>query len=170
MNKKSFILFVLMFVLLTGCNVKEGQTTFKSLQSKIDNYLTSFDVSSYEKKHINFIDMSTEGGNLFGYLENQEVRYIEANLYGVSQDNHYEIFFIDEAMTYFTVLTSVYNKPIDEAGSSIESETLIEYLLVDGKLALYDTSMETLTEIEDSSGLKSMINDFRELLLYGNVN
>lgn len=152
--KKISLILLISLVLITGCSVKEGFTTFGALQNKIDDYLINVDISDDIKSEVDISSDLYGVGSLVGYKSIEANTYIYANLTIDNQENSYEVFYIDESLTYIIYLKTQY-----ESDSDTESyEELVEYIVLDGKPAILDVELNMLIDMENPEELTELIN------------
>lgn len=148
------LILVMVLITLSACGVKEGQTTFGSLQDKIDEYLIALDVTDYVKKQV------VSDDEIIGYYENDNIKYILANILEEKQLTKYEFFFIDESLVYITENIKVFDKEATDETSIVVDEIFEEYILLDTRFADYNSDEETLVEREDQDLYQQLIDDF----------
>jgi len=157
MMKKISLILMISLVLITGCSVKEGFTTFGALQNKIDNYLISIDVSDATKIE-KIIKLPLYGeGSLIGYKNTDKLVYLFANLIDEAYGNSYEVFYIDDSLTYIVYIATKYEENSNSENSNIFQEEIIEYIVLDGKIAVFNTQDNVLEDIEDTQNLVELI-------------
>lgn len=131
---KKIIVMLLMVVLLTSCGVKEGFTTFGALQNKIEDYLINIDVSDATLHE--FKDESLEYGLLKVSYYSQDDKTIYMNIIqGETEDNLIDVYYIDESLVYITEINDI-------------NDDVLEYIILDGQLAVFNTVDEVLEELE----------------------
>lgn len=144
--KKISLILMICLILITGCSTKEGFTTFGALQNKIDDYLINVDVSEDVKTETQVNSEAYGDGSLVGYKANETNTYLYANLELEDVVSSYEVFYIDESLTYAIFIITEY-----ETNSEVEkSVELIEYIVLDGELAILDTELNALVDIENA--------------------
>jgi uncharacterized protein YqkB len=149
---------ILMLFLLTACNVKEGQTTFGSLEDKIDDYLIAFDVSDMELK-----EDSMHSG-VIGYFDQGQLKYKEITLADENQFTKYEIFFIDASLIYMTEYIEKYDPSGTKEKPIVSEESYEEYIFLDTMFADYNPEEEMIVERQDSEKYKELLVTFDTLI------
>jgi len=157
MMKKISLILVISLVLITGCSVKEGFTTFGALQNKIDKYLIKVDVSDATKIE-KIIDLPLYGeGSLIGYKNTNKLVYLYAKLIDDVYRNSYEVFYIDDSLTYIVYIATKYGENSNSENSKVLQEKIIEYIVLDGKIAVFNTEDNVLEDLEDTENLVDLI-------------
>jgi|LSQX01.1.fsa_nt_gb hypothetical protein len=138
---------------------------FNSIEHDIQTYMHDFNEyrGNYVVKQGDYF-VSAEGGTIEGYYDNGSLKYIEVNIYGEMGRKCYNIYYIDELMTYFIETVIQYDNPIYyEDGYNIIKETKEEYIVIDGKVCKYSNVLETLSDT-DGAEYKMLIKDFEKVL------
>lgn len=149
--KKIALVLMIALILMTGCSVKEGFTTFGALTNKVDQYLINLDVSDADKIMLNIASSEHGDGSLVAYKNNDVLVYLKAELTIDDLEKSIEVFYIDESLTYIVLLETKYDQ------KTVVTENLIEYIVMDGKLAVFNTEDSVLEDIEDSEKLTELI-------------
>lgn len=130
--KKTVLIFCLI-ILLTSCGVKEGFTTFGALQNKIENYLINVDVTDAIVSEHEFDSDEYGLVTTTSYVNDDGLIYINILQTQALVERMYEVFYIDESLIYITELNDV-------------NEDVVEYIVLDGKLAGFNTIDGVLEE------------------------
>ena len=155
--KKISLILMISLVLITGCSVKEGFTTFGALQNKIDNYLINIDVSDATKIE-KIIKLPLYGeGSLIGYKNTTRLVYLYAKLIDDTYENSYEVFYIDDSLIYIVCITTRYEENSKNVNTKVLQEEVIEYIVLDGKTAIFNTGDNVLEDLEDTEKLVDLI-------------
>lgn len=168
MKKLALILMIVM-VLTTSCGVKEGFTTFGALQNKIDDYLINVDITD-AKENIIQVDSTEFGqGIIKGYATEGTTIYIQADLLKENSLRRYEVFYIDDSLTYVVEIISDVELGPESLVSSIDeleniSDTLVEYIFLDNKPAIFNVEDSVLSDLDEENKLISYIIYIEESL------
>lgn len=157
MRKICFVLLVSIIV-MSGCSVKEGFTTFGALESKIDNYLINVDVSDASKSSVKLTNPIYGDVDIEGYKNAEGTVYIKAAL---SRDNtirSYEVFYIDDLLTYIVEIRTEYDQNTSKENSKISEEELREYIVLEGKATVFNTEDSVLEVMETDDYLTELIS------------
>lgn len=161
-----FTIIIIMTILIASCSNYSKNYKYTIIKSKIESFVKDFDVNKNKspKNEVELNEYSSEGGIVIGYYKGNNIKYIESIIYGEMGKTFYDIYFIDNTLTYFIKTDIKYDKPIYEDDFKIIEEKIKKYVILEEGLLEFNEMSETLNDVDKASIIIDAIEIFKESL------
>ena len=149
-------------MIIVSCTNEAIQYDYSYGNKQINTYMQSLEANKnkYFKKEVDLNENSSQGAVAIGYFENNNLKIIESTIFGETGKKIFDVYFINEHLTYLVEVEIRYDKTIYETDFKIIEENIINYVLFEGKeLFRYNKEFKTLEEVKDKSKYIDILND-----------
>ena len=164
MNKKVICACLVIFLIsLPSCTSVNEKNELVDINERIASFFDNFEKnkSLAEKKEVELISYSTEGGSVTGYYNDNTIQHIEVEIYGELGRMEYLAYYISTSLKYYIITNIKYDKPMYEDDFEISEETTERYVLYGNKIYQYDKENLILV---DSFKYNEVFTDFEKEL------
>lgn len=159
----AILLIVTIALVLVSCSVNEREYT--DVINMIESYKNEVEknIKNYEIRNVEYMDVSTEGGAIIGYYEEEDLKYAEVTICGEMGRVHYNYYFLSGSNIYLIKNDVRYDKPFYIEGYE-ETEEIVEYYFRENEVFYVDNKKKLLTNVDDNKDFLVELEDFKNAL------
>jgi hypothetical protein len=164
-KKLAYFLIITVVMLSISYGLKSCYFTYNSAKGTVETFLQDFNTNKnkYQIKYAELNDLSSQGGLLNGYYEDENLKYIESSIFGETGKILYDIYFINNSLVYFVETHVKYDKTIYDEDFKVLEQNVREYLIKNDKIYQYNETL-TLLDNDDIYKYLKVLNDFKKIL------
>lgn len=143
-----------------------NKTFFQKINNDVTSYFSKFYIenNTYVKRKCDIFGLSSEGGNVEGYFQGNDLKRMKLLLFGELGKYECNYYIIDDDKVYIVLTIYEYDKFFNEK-PNVQKEYLEQYFIINNEVMEYNFEKQDLIKSIDNNNILTQFKTAKETLL-----